>query len=245
MSSEKQQRSHAQHQPLPSIAVEDSFSDDGMDIDDDSDTDDGYDERSYARKQLFTTICKIVLGIAIGIGVSFLIGGSSTTSSSPGVILPQAAGGGATGTTTGNNNSSCTTTGISSSSNSVGSMWVVENVTQTSHPFLLMSEHTAKEKCVSQGSNRVWVTTGDDRNDNDKDTTKGKCLGRCGPGNHRGSDNSSQGFNEIGRVDGCGRHISGRHCCEKGPKEKSPDGVNSCICWASKLIPIEDKVSWD
>jgi len=220
--SSKNQRSHAEHTPLPSLGVEESFSDDELDLDDDTDL--SYEQSYPPRRTGLATTVKIVLGIAIGIGISFLIGAIQTTSNEPSPLLETGADG--------------TTESDESSDTVVNSRWVVENVTATSPPFLLSSGHSAKETCESQGANRVWVLLSED------DDTRGKCLGRCGPGDHSGSDDDSIGFGEIGRVDGCSRHISGHHCCEKGPRENDPDGVNSCFCWASKLIPVENKKLW-
>lgn len=151
----------------------------------------------------------IAIGIAIGICAGVLIGASIWSQGpTPGQDTPPAPA------------------GLDSSS------WLVEGLTTQ---FLLKSKDTAKDKCESQGSNRVWVASGD----ND---TKGKCLGRCGDGNRQGADDDNRGDGQS-HHDACGRHD---HCChQQSSLLVSPDNADSCLCWEAILISVEEQKDWE
>jgi len=220
--SSKNVASRVQHKPVPLTDVEDSFSDDELDEGDAvSESDQSYTHR----RGITMNHCKIFFGIAIGIGVGIIIGGSISSPGpnqmipapadaipAPADVIPAPADAGIMGNS---------------------SVWLIEDMAESVAPFLLTSENSAKEKCESLGSNRVWLMTEDDG-------TKGQCLGRCGNGNAQGSADKSRGSGRI-NVDACGRHD---HCCHSKSLAKSPDDIDSCVCWASTLIPVEDKVYW-
>jgi len=182
--------SHAEHQPVPITAEEDYSSDDEDDMSE--------DDMSYEAKQPCARYIAIgiAIGITIGVGTGVFIGASIRSQGQvPGQDTPP---------------EPPAPPGIDSSS------WLVENLPKH---FLLKSENNAKEKCESQGVNRVWVT-------NEDDGTEGKCLGKC----HT-------------HHDGCGHHD---RCCHKQSSIiVSPDGIDSCFCWKATLIPVEEQKDWD
>jgi len=213
--SSKNVASRVQHKPVPLTDVEDYFSDDELEEGDAvSESDQSYTHR----KGLTMNHCKIFFGMAIGIGVGIIIGGSISSSGqtqmipAPADVIPAPADAGIMGNS---------------------SVWLIESMPDSVPPFILTSENSAKEKCESQGSNRVWLMIEDDG-------TKGQCLGRCGNGNAQGSGDKSRGSGRIS-LDACGRN---GHCCHSKSLTRSPDDIDSCICWASTLIPVEDKVYW-
>jgi len=176
-------------------------------------SDDG-DDISYEAKQPVARyiFIGIAIGITIGVGTGVLVGASIWSQGQvPGQDAPP---------------EPPTPPRIDSSS------WLVDNLPKH---FMLKSENNAKEKCESQGINRVWATNGDDG-------TEGKCLGRCGAGNQQGADEDNRGSGST-HHDGCGHHI---HCCHmQSSLIVSPDGIDSCLCWKATLIPVEEEEDWD
>lgn len=206
----------------------------------------GVFKRSSARRSRWTIVCTLVLGIIIGIGIGFFVSKSaSSAQQSPslqagsfsafaGPAYPCEPTDALAKPTDAPENVAASPHPPPQSG---GGNWVVENVTACQAPFLLASFPSAQDKCESQGKNRVWVPSPA------TPSIGGKCLGRCGWGDRSGADDDTRGNHKEGR-DACGHSVRHHHCCEEGPKEDDPDGVNSCICWRGRLMKAEEEKDW-